>query len=639
MQKISGRSITLRDFSLMRDNSQIYYAENFKVENYGFGNVLIPGNYGTKYADENTATLTKYAGNAFRNFRGVDVLDEGGAKYLYWIDESSNIWCANELTATGQKLFNTNEACWYPDLKATGTDENSSIIYTTKDSIGRIHRGEATGGSSTELDDTGVDFTAMGGAGHLIAVGDYVYNIKDNKLFTISAIAATKLTVTAVDGGDFASGDEYCIVDPNWQALTDDNYQYGRQIIEFDQDFYALNGDYLAIVDSSMAYTAEHKAIESGWIARCGASNGDTLAVGCNKNNQGKIFFWDKHSNGWIKKMSLDNEIQSIEPYGNNYIYISGNGIWMTDGYSKRKLAPFPDIRSRNAVTVIPHGMKVIENKLIINTVTGRLNRSATGLYIYDLLKNEFSYSPFDPGTTIADGKAGYNCGGGIVFFESWLDYIYYTFTNSGYGWTNGYITSRLWLESNENKGVIITNPIRLGKNARIKKIEVNLINNTYEYGNYDTQSMTVDLKLSNAKKALWPYTQAKIDSTELDKITVDGTINGFADAVKGDEILIRDGWNGFERRKIENIADAGTATEVWTLDSALPNLIKQSTLMNVIPFQRYGMTPVTNTTDEFGMLEFYPDFYGDSVMIELIITGTTQAPTPAIESIKIYYE
>lgn len=637
MLKIAGKTITLRDFSLMRDGSPIYYAENFRTANYGFGNVLIPGNYGSKYADEDTATITKYTGGDFKRPTGIDVLEEDGQKYLFMIDDSANLWCIKELIATGQKLYNTNQSCYYADIKATGTDENSSLIYSTKDSVGRIHRGNATGGSSTTLvDGSGIDFTALG-----VAAGDYVYNIKDNKLFTIDAggVAATTLTITAVDGGDFTNGDNYAIVDPNWQSLTDDNYKYGRQIIEFDEDFYILNGDALAIVDSSMAYTAEHKAMESGWIGRCGASNGDTIAIGCNKNNLGKIFIWDKYSNGWIRKIALDNEIQSMEAYGNNYVFVTGNGIWITDGYSKRKLASFPDVRSRSSVTVRPHGMKVIEDKLIINTTVGLINRGNTGLYIYDLIKNEFAYSPFDPSSGITSAKSSYEANGGIIFFESWLNYIYYTFDNSGYGWTNSDVISRFWLENIQNKGTFITNPIRLGKDARIKKIEVNLINHLWEYCNNNTHSKTVDLKLTDVKKALWYYTQAKIDSTSLNKITVNGTFNGYAKAEVGDEIFIRNGWNGHERRKIESMTGSGTDTEVWTLDSDLPNLTKQYTMISVMPFQRYGMTPVTNTTDDQELLEFYPDFYGENVMIEFTITGTTTNPTPAIESIKIYYE
>lgn len=639
MIKVSGRSITLRDFSLMRDGSPIYYAENFSVEDYGFGKVLVPKNPGTKYIDEDTATLTKYAGLAFYGMSGVDEVTENSV-YLYWIDTLSNIWAATN--KTGQKLHNSGNSNSYTDLKAIGEEVNDSIIYTTSLNIGRIFRGKATGGSATELDDTGVDFTT---ADWGLAAGDRVYNLKDNKLFTIDAggVAATKLTVTAVDGGDFASGDNYAIVNPNWKALSNDKSNYGRQIIEFDQDFYILNGDALAIVDSSMAYTAEHKAIESGWIARCGASNGDTIAIGCNKGSLGKIFIWDKSSTGWIKKIKLDGLIRSIIAYGNSYIYITGNGIWITDGYSIRKMTEFPDVKETSYVNVLPNGMLIKENKLYVNVTTpptGLLNRGVAGLYVFDLIKEDFIYFPFDPVGGVTAKKAGYGVTGGIIFdFSDKVYYSFYIATATAYGWANSQIVSEFKPNDNQNSGAFITNPISLGKNARIKKIEVSLMNNLFEHNNVASPSFTVDCKLSNCERPLWQYVEVKVDSTELDEITIDGTIAAYADAQVGDEVFIRDGWNGHSRRVILSIAGAGTATEVWTLDSNLPNLTIQGTTVSIMPLQRYGMTAKTITTLETKMLEFYPDFYGDNVMLELIVTGTSTYPTPAIKSIKLYYE
>lgn len=632
MINIKGKSIVLKNFSLMKDGSPIYYAENFGVADYGFGKVLVPMNVGYKKIDEDTATLTQYAGNGFSGVSGIDVLDEGGTKFLYWIDSNSNIWCMKETLITGQKLYDTDQSCSYADLKITGTDKNSDIIYSTKDKVGRIYRGEATGGSATTLIDTGVDFTTMS-----IAAGDRVYNIKDNKLFTINAggITATTLTITAVDGGDFASGDEYCIVDPNWQSLTDDKTDYGRQIIEFDEDFYILNGDALAIVDSSMAYTAEHKAIESGWIARTGASNGDSIAIGCNKNNLGKLFIWDKHSNGWNKKIALDNEIKSIVAYKNGYVYIEGNSVWWTDTYTTRRLSEFPGVAEGDTIEVNPRGMIILQNKVLINGGTTRINKAKMGVWIYDIPRDEWNYSPYEPKS--GEEKASYNATRGIFFFSSWLNFIYFSFTNSGCGWTNSKILSTLSLGSGSSRGTVITNPIRLGKDARIKKIEVNLVPNLKDYNNAASKSKTMTCKLSNCDSPLWRYQQAYADSTVKNKINVYGATVSYANAQVGDEICILDGWNGHLRRRIIAITGDGTNAEEWTLDSDLTNLTKQYTTMSVMPFQIYGMDEKT-ITDETKMLEFYPNFYGDSVMIELGITGSDY-PLIAIESVKIYWE
>lgn len=632
MQKVSGRSITLRDFSLMKDGSHIYYAENFGIEDYGYGKVLVPMNIGNKVIDEDTATITKYDGNAIRKILGIDTIDEDTVNFLYVIDDYSNIWCIKKSTVTGQKLGNIGLSCWYADIKATGVDVNSPIIFSVQSGLGIIYRGNATGGSATTLDDTTVDFTTLD-----ISAGDRVYNIKDNKLFTIDAggIAANQLTITAVDGGDFANLDNYAIINPSWKILSDNDYTYGRQIIEFDEDFYILNGDALAIVTSALAYTAEHKAIESGWIARTGASNGDTIAIGCNKNNLGKIFFWDKHSNGWNKKIILTRKILSITAYGNNYIYVSGNSLWITDGYSKRLLSIFPGTHERDDIDINPNGMTIVENKVIINGGADNYNKAKMGIWIYDILKDEWAYSPYDPAA--GTEKSNYGISKGIAFLDNNSNEILYSFKNSGYGWTNEYVLSEFQLASISSRGTVIFNPIPLGKNARIKKIEVNLVQSLKDSNNASSKSKTMTCKLSDCTRPLWRHQQANADSTNKSKIQVDGDVAGNADAQVGDEIFIQDGWNGHLRRRITAIANDGTNTEEWTLDIDLAELTKDNTTIIVMPFQLYGMDEKT-ITDETKMLEFYPNFYGDNVMIELTITGTSY-PMVAIESIKIYYE
>ena len=636
MIKVKGKTITLRDFSLMRDGSIVYYCENFGVKDYGFGRVLVPMNYGSKFIDEDDTGFSD-----FRVITGMDSVSEDSSQCLYAIDSSGFIWLKGTLgTPAGGKVGYFQSIGWYPDIKCMGVDTNSKILFTTVPTsfipqLGRIHRGNATGGSTTTLVDTsGVDFTALG-----LAAGDTVYNVKDGKQFTIDAggIAATTLTITAVVDGDFASGDNYAIIDPNWNALSYTGHsQHGLQIIEFDEDFYILDGDYLAMVSSAGVFSGQHKKLESGWIAKSGASNGDTIAIGCNKNYKGKIFFWDKHSNGWNRKISLDNEIQSIVAYKNGYIFISGNALWWTDGYTTRVLSKFLDVGERKSINVNPRGMIILQDTVFINGGMGYLSRAKNGIWTYDILKDEWTYSPYDP-TASGTEKTSYEASRGILFFDSYVNYIFYSFENSWYGWTNSKILSRFWLGSGSSCGTVITNPIKLGKDARIKKIEVNLVQNLTDINNTSGKSKTLTCKLSDCTRPLWRYQQAFADSTVKNKINVYGATVSYANAQVGDEIFIQNGWNGHLRRRITAITDDGTNNEEWTLDSDLTNFTKQHTMISVMPFQIYGMDEKT-ITEETKMLEFYPNFYGDSVMIELGITGSSY-PLIAIESIKLYYE
>lgn len=620
----------------MRDNSPIYYAESFITRNYGYGNVLYPALYGSPRITENTATVTSYTGT-FLNPAGMDSVDIGGIEYAFMIDESSNVWLVNMTTNTGQKLINNNTSCDNPDIKATGSGVNDKVYFTSAQNVGRIHRGKATGGSSTTLVDTTVDFTTMG-----LAAGDRVYNITDNKLFTIDAggIAANTLTITAVSGGDFTNLDYYCVVDPNWSSLTDNKTDYGRQIIEFDEDYYILNGDALAIITSAGAFTAEHKSLESGWIAKSGASNGDTIAIAANKNSLGKIFIWDKNSNGWNRKIQWENAIDSIVSYGNSYIFFSGGIIYFTDGYSTRKLSNLPDVYPQMGITIRPRGMIIYDDRVIINSQNLR-SRVMEGIYVYWILRNEWSFTPYDTGT-IGSGRDGYSADCSMIYFSSVFNRIYYSFSASGYGLTNTYVLATLFPDDGRVQSCVITNPIKLGKNAMIKKIEVDLVIDPYIDATY-TQTITIDCKITDCTRHLWNYAQPVSDSTVLNQITVNGTGDGYNAAKVGDTIFAVEGWNGFLRRVVSSISGEGTATEIWTLDADLPNLMKESTHLITSPFQRYGMTAksisVTPTSAPLGIQEFYPDLMADNIMVQIYMLATSTDFIPAIKSITIYYE
>lgn len=638
------KQITLNNFSLMKEGSPTYYAENFGIETNGASRVLVPKHYATKFLDEDTATMKKEAGNVIDVVQGMDALGTGLAdRYYYIIDGNSNVWVSG-YNAAGYKLINTNESCSYPDIKGLGYGTDDSVVFAHNDAVGRIYRGVATGGSTTTLEDSSVDFTTLG-----LVAGDVVYNVTDNKLFTINAggIAANTLTITAVAGsagGSFASTESWAILDPDWAALTDNESTYSRQIIEFDEDFYILNGDALAKIVYGGAYdttgfTAEYKSLEAGWIAQSAASNGDTICIGANKNSLGKLFIWDKNSNGWNKKIALENEVVAVTTYKNGYIYLTQGSIYFTDGYSTRLLSMIPGATKRSTITSNPKGIMVLEDCLLVLGGQGGFSRLKYGVRIYDIAREEWTYCPFDDTGTLGLAKHSYGSTAGIWFWDSELNVLFYSFSReNGYGGSSQYVLDKFLFDSPIPQGTFITSPIHLGKNSQIKKIEVNLIPRDSDYDCAETMSVVVSCKLSDCHKPVWRYIRAKVESATAGVITVNGTTDGSADSEVGDEIMCVQGYNGFLRRTIDSATGVGTATEVWTLDSALPNVTLINTYIAVSPFKKCGMESKTITTSQ-GTLEWYPYFIGDNVMLELTVLGTTNYPTVCIESIRIFYE
>jgi hypothetical protein len=282
--------------------------------------------------------------------------------------------------------------------------------------------------------------------------------------------------------------------------------------------------------------------------------------------------------------------------------------------------------------------MIVVEDVVYILGGAGSFSKDKKGIHVYFIEKDEWAYYPYDDTGTLGLAKHSYGSTGGIVFWDSSLDNLFYTASlEVSYGNTKQCVLNKFYPIALANQGTVVFSPISLGKDGTIKKIEVNLMPDEMQYDSSETQSCNVICRLSDCHKPMKRYAQVKVDSANADEITINATTEGWTDAEVGDEVMCVQGYNGFLRRNITAISGADTATELWTLDSDLPNVTKSGTLVVVSPFRYYGMTAQTVTSQ--GMLEFYPAFVGDNVMIEIEITGSASEPHLGIESVTIYYE
>jgi hypothetical protein len=93
----------------------------------------------------------------------------------------------------------------------------------------------------------------------------------------------------------------------------------------------------------------------------------------------------------------------------------------------------------------------------------------------------------------------------------------------------------------------------------------------------------------------LWVRAQTNAASTVENKLKINGTIFR---AQVGDEVTVLTGANAGQIRHITAIANQGTSTEEWTLDSNLPNLTEDTAELNVMPFQLVKKHTVTNVSE-----------------------------------------
>jgi hypothetical protein len=136
-----------------------------------------------------------------------------------------------------------------------------------------------------------------------------------------------------------------------------------------------------------------------------------------------------------------------------------------------------------------------------------------------------------------------------------------------------------------------------------------------------ETITGTITMKVAPMNRRPWGLQKAKIAGVDTTHITVDGTALG--NVQEGDEIVILEGANAGLSRHVTAISGPGTATEVWTLDSAITSNIEADCYMNLTPFRKVDSKTVTNAAD---LREMFFDvrnrYQGKKFLVKLQLSG-----------------
>lgn len=366
---------------------------------------------------------------------------------------------------------------------------------------------------------------------------------------------------------------------------ADDSFNFGATVTDFRpmelyQDWVVIgNGNALALYNMfDSSFTANGFSLPGNAVVRAIKANQTGLLVGANTTgNQSFIFLWDARS---IRSISewiwFDAPIQSICKYGARWIVTTQTGQYITDGYSITAIPSPADAIAQNTIfTCTPAGTKVVGNSLYTSNSTVLYNRMKSGLYIQDLQNGQFSYAT-------VDNSCKTDMTMGSIHQDSSLNfYISYS--------TNLPSAHHVALLTNATPDFATLIYPRLGNTDNQKvadgfKLDVTLIpegSSVHKSGGF-----TAALKIYNFKRPLWGYGVTNAASSNTTTIKVDGSISGKNNAMVGDEVTVLSGVNAGQVRHITAIANENTNTEIWTLDSALPNNMESGAYFNVQPFQ-----------------------------------------------------
>jgi hypothetical protein len=374
----------------------------------------------------------------------------------------------------------------------------------------------------------------------------------------------------------------------------------------------------VAIIDSGDVMNLTAFTVPSSMTVECLKSGKNGILIGANLGSRGVLMLWNTQTDRSIAPWIWTNgTIQSIQRTDEGWIVVTQKEILLTTGYSTRKLFPIlDDPLGYSNYTVARNGVAVINNKALILNQANGYGRLRCGLYVFDLGTTLFEFVPvstqntasvipqaiYAAKTTTQEVFVGYR--------DSFLSKNYIgNFVVSG-GTMAHYYTEILADSAEEKTSEAVILNMGLGTIL----------------SNVQTLSATIAVKLYNFRRPLWGVnaTNAQI-AGHPEQLRVNGTNASLTRPQLGDEITILEGVNAGYSRHVSAIANPGTATETWTLDTALPNETETSVHVLVQPLVLIERKTITSAAQ-------LPDLYfnaankcgGKKFLVKVVIEGAT---------------
>jgi len=471
------------------------------------------------------------------------------------------------------------------------------LLYTSANHLGRGFRGTATGGSTETIIDTGTNF--VDDAGMSTDTGsNKVMNIDTGKVLTITSITQT---TNANDTLNFAAstatsvGDVYvCFKDDfkkfDTTADVGDHFtgqtgsgNWMRQIKQWEDDYYILNGNYIAKLDNDEStFSATDKQLPERCQTTCMDINQSRMLVGGKLREKGKLLLRDTFSPGWLSIIDLERQPLSIKAYASGWLVTLGTGVYYTDGYTLKLMAQVPfDYGSFNWTHGF-NGMAIVDEKIyLVKSGAVTYPRGRTGIYIYDLNMGGWSYSSLGidtVGTSNVMITSEYATVGMIFATSNVTTPIFYV-PHTTPSATNTDNICKLSLSGGYRVSVI--GYVKLPHKMKVGTVELNLMPRIDKSDNISSDlSVVVQVNYGQGKKRFGLSTTFGASSTT---ILLKNTSGATLPCKVGQELLVIDSDLAGERTFITSVVNDGTATEECTLDPPLTTTpTESSTIMKL---------------------------------------------------------
>jgi hypothetical protein len=338
-------------------------------------------------------------------------------------------------------------------------------------------------------------------------------------------------------------------------------------------------------------------------------SGGPTgILMGANYGNRGAIILWDGNSPRSKYPWKWTNgTILSIAPFGENWIVETQREVLITNGVTVKQLFHvFDDPLSMRSFSVgndadLTQRMLVINDTLIFavpRQISGptsyEYGKMKPGLYLYSLSHHAWNYLPVATGNTItADVYSIFSDAARnriLIGYQDATTAVNYIATIS-----NAPATRAMWVSEPLGIGRVHYQRVFFGPTDKVAEAVVLNLGILNSITDPATNTFNVALKLYDFKRQLWGKQMTNASITGNNKLQVDGTSSSYSKAQAGDEVTVLNGTNAGQIAHIASIANAGTNTETWTLDTTLTNQTANNISLNVQPFKLVEKKTFTN--------------------------------------------
>lgn len=629
--------LTISNFQPIKDGGS-YFLQGFTPETYGNQTVLAP-----LYR---TTCLKNSSDTGYSNLHAIEAMTPtkiGTTDTVYQIDGSGYLFLNNIIYYPGEIKKTNEDIASNPDIITT---KNETLIYTQQKYLGLAYRFKATSVSGTSLTVSGETMFATYGIDDDTRNGT-IYNLTKREQYVNTTAEPTDTLNFSAPSTAPAINDEFIVFVDRAQTLLAStgrdlqfNGQQGsdswvRQIVSFGNDYYILNGNYLAVLQSDeTTFAATEKALPYQTQATCIASNSDKILVGGDFKSSGKLLLWDGESSFWNYSLDLPKPVESIVSYRGNFIVLSAGTLYWTNGYELQEIATIPDTSKKYGYGHY-NGLKVLGDELFVVNNSYNYNRFKCGLYIYDFKKKGFSFMP------VASKTMGYPTYGitlgALYYFADW-DYIYC-------GTSIGLNQVRRVASTYSLNSYFAQFMIDLPTRMKINMIELSLsMPNTYLDNATDYQTDVI-VSVGDGRKGFMRVIQTDDNSTTT-KLVSTNELNYETDAEVNEQIEITDGNSDSntagDKRFISVITDPGTSSVDYTLDRATGTApVTSGTNGMIYKIKKQGTKELKiQSLDLSENLQFpISDFYGDKLNLEVLFQNHIGKSAFAlnINSIKIY--